>query len=336
MADGGTKRGSPTASAGRVSVLDAAPDLASFLTVDERLQLEQVSVPVVAMSSEGSLVVEELLTRRGAFAAVVLDGLVLHHLATGGNPGLRIVGPGDTIMAPLSTGPTFLGSSRYVAQSSARLALLSDEFVVAAHRAPHVVVGLQAAAAEQMERLSMQLVICQLPRVADRVLSMLWLLAESFGRVTPAGTTLPLSLTHEVLGALVGARRPTVTLALGELADRGALVHQDLGWLLLERPDLRGTRKGVLEAGKGTLEAPRLLDETPSEWAASGEVRWDTPRTLVALTDTVERLRDQHSLNVEQYRKRLLEVAASREEATAVRKRIGSQRGLSRQRPASS
>ena len=136
---------------------------------------------------------------------------------------------------------------------------------------------------------------------------------------------------------MVGARRPTVTLALGELADRGALVHQDLGWLLLERPALTGTRKGTLEPGDGTLEPPRLLeDETPSEWAASGEVRWDTPQTLVALTDTVERLRDQHTLNVEQFRKRLQETAASREQATAVRKRIGSRRGVSRQPPPSS
>ena len=31
---------------------------------------------------------------------------------------------------------------------------------------------------------------------------------------------------------------PLTCLALGELADRGALVHQDLGWLLLQRPAL--------------------------------------------------------------------------------------------------
>jgi CRP-like cAMP-binding protein len=316
-------------------VLDAAPDLASSLTADERRRLEQVSVPVVAMSSQGSLAVEELLERRAAFAAIVVEGLVLHHLATGGNPGLRILGPGDTIMTPLAPGPTFLGSSRYVAQSSARLALLGDEFLIAAHGAPHVLVGLQAAAAEQMERLSLQLVICQLPRVADRVLAMLWLLAESFGRVTPAGTRLPLSLTHEVLGALVGARRPTVTLALGELADRGALVHQDLGWLLLQRPALTATGKGTPGPGKGPLEPPRLLDETPSEWAASGEVRWDTAETLVALTDTVKRLRDQHTLNIEQFRKRLGESSAFREQAiavreqaVAVRKRTVSRRGV--------
>jgi hypothetical protein len=47
---------------------------------------------------------------------------------------------------------------------------------------------------------------------------------------------LPLALTHETLGGLVGARRPTVTLALRELTERGALVHQSPGWLLLEAP----------------------------------------------------------------------------------------------------
>ena len=336
MVDRGSQRGPPAASAARLSLLDAAPDLASFLTVDERAQLDHVSVPVVAMSAQASLAVEELLERRAAFAAIVVDGLVLHHLASGGSPGLRILGPGDTIMAPLGTGPAFLGSSHYEAQASARVCLLGDEFLVAAHRAPHLVVGLQAAAAEQIERLSMQLVICQLPRVADRVLAMLWLLAESFGRVTPAGTRLPLSFTHEVLGALVGARRPTVTLALGELADRGALVHQDLGWLLLQRPALGAP-------AKDGLEPPRLLDETPSEWAAPGEARSGSLQALGVLTDTVQRLREQHALNVQQFRERLRMVSASREQAGAVRKqatavrgRPGSGRGLSPRPPPSS
>ena len=52
----------------------------------------------------------------------------------------------------------------------------------------------------------------------------MWLLAESWGRVTQAGIRLPLGLTHDVLGALVGARRPTVTLALRELTERGAIL----------------------------------------------------------------------------------------------------------------
>ena len=43
---------------------------------------------------------------------------------------------------------------------------------------------------------------------------------------------IPLRLTHEMLAALVAARRPSVTSALGRLADGGLLERRDGGWLL--------------------------------------------------------------------------------------------------------
>jgi CRP/FNR family transcriptional regulator, cyclic AMP receptor protein len=69
--------------------------------------------------------------------------------------------------------------------------------------------------------------------VEDRLHAMLWLLAERWGRVTPEGVTLPLRLTHELLGQLVGAKRPTVSLAMKELEARGAVRRRlDGAWLL--------------------------------------------------------------------------------------------------------
>jgi hypothetical protein len=48
---------------------------------------------------------------------------------------------------------------------------------------------------------------------------------------------VPLALTHRILGQLVGARRPTVSTALSELADRGELVRRpDGSWLLRGDP----------------------------------------------------------------------------------------------------
>ena len=40
------------------------------------------------------------------------------------------------------------------------------------------------------------------------------------------GVVVPLALTHRILGQLVGARRPTVSTALAELAERGELVRR--------------------------------------------------------------------------------------------------------------
>src|SRR5437588_305869 len=144
------------------------PDLGAFVRPDDRFVLEQFSVPVVHVSN-GSISVGELLERRAAFAAVVFEGLVLHDLAIGGEPALRILGPGDVISLPDGPGPSLLRTSRYRARASTRLALLGNDFLAAARRVPTVLVGLRAAEAGQVERLAAQLVICQMPRVADRV-----------------------------------------------------------------------------------------------------------------------------------------------------------------------
>jgi hypothetical protein len=53
--------------------------------------------------------------------------------------------------------------------------------------------------------------------------------------VSAAGIVLPLPLSHDLLGQLTAARRPTVTLALGKLEQAGQLRRRDDGsWLLTE------------------------------------------------------------------------------------------------------
>jgi DNA-binding transcriptional MocR family regulator len=69
------------------------------------------------------------------------------------------------------------------------------------------------------------------------VLSILWHLAERWGRMTLDGVALPLTLSHRLLAQLIGARRPTVSTALGQLAARGEVVRLPGGsWLLKGTP----------------------------------------------------------------------------------------------------
>jgi hypothetical protein len=214
-----------------------------------------------------------------------------------------------------------------------RLALLGRELLFAASRWPSLVAGLQARASQQAERLAAQLVICQLPRVDQRLLALLWLLAESWGRVTPAGVALPLKLTHEALGALVGARRPTVTLALRELTERGAIVRQNEGWLLLEAPPEAGqTREN--------LRIPELIERGSSRWAraAKPDAEADLAAAALAssesyalLTEKVTTLREQHARNRDQFADRLRTYGAARERCRATRTRIAGER-LTRER----
>jgi DNA-binding IclR family transcriptional regulator len=70
-----------------------------------------------------------------------------------------------------------------------------------------------------------------------RLLVILWYYADRWGRVTPEGVLLPLRMTHGLLARVVGARRPSVSTALGRLQERGLVERTDNGqWLLLGPP----------------------------------------------------------------------------------------------------
>ena len=255
----------------RVRLVDVEPDLVRFLPAKERAEIEQLHVPVVPVP-ERTLKPDEFLRERDAFAATVSQGMLLHYVQIGNQPALRLLGPGEVVTVRSGPQSTLHASCVWRAAEGSKLALLGSEVLLAMRRAPRLAMGLQVRAAEQTDRLATQMTICQLPRVEDRLLGVLWLLAESWGRVTPTGTILPLTLTHEILGALVGARRPTVTLALGELAERRAVIHQNRGWLLLERPpapNLAGPR----------AERPRLLDEPRDDGRARPRRRGSGPWT---------------------------------------------------------
>jgi len=203
-----------------------------------------------------------LLDEGNPFAALVLEGMLFQRLRVGDQVALRLLGPGD-ILSGGTLRSTLLTQVECSAAARTQLALLGSEVLIAARRWPRLMAGLNVRIGEQSERLAVQLVICQLPRVEQRLLALMWLLAESWGRVTPAGTIVPLGLTHEALGELIGAKRSTVTLALAKLTKRGAMLKEDGGWLLLEGPP-----GSVGEMAR--IQEPRLLEEpSPSDSAGA-------------------------------------------------------------------
>jgi hypothetical protein len=61
--------------------------------------------------------------------------------------------------------------------------------------------------------------------VEGRLLVQFWQLAERWGHMDRDGIAVSSPLTHELLAKLVGAARPSVTTALGRLAERGLLLR---------------------------------------------------------------------------------------------------------------
>jgi CRP-like cAMP-binding protein len=302
----------------KVGLFEAEPDLAQSLSAEERSQAQRVRLE--ARLLDGEVDVAQLLHEANAFGALVYEGMLLHRLRLGEHETLRLMGPGDLLGVAGTGGSMLTAETVCTAIANTRVALLDDRLLMAAQRWPRLFSALSAKSAEQIERIALQLAICQLPRVADRVLAVMWLLAESWGRVTRSGVALPLALTHDTLGAMVGARRPTVTLAIGELTDRNALIRQGDRWLLLERPP-------ILDRAAPPSEAPALLNERPTAWSAPKRADLDAALwTHRELTDWIGRLRTEHLENREQVAKRLAKARHTRERVAERRAELLAQR----------
>ena len=303
----------------RIPLLQADADIGRYLTADERTAAETLTVPTVTLET-GPVDIRELLEHNACFGALVLSGMLVAHLRVGEQAGMRILGPGDVVSGGTTPASMLLVDSGNRAVSMTQLAMLGKDVLVGAHRWPRLVAGLHARTADQIERVAVQLAICQLPRVEDRLLALFWLLAEQWGRVTPGGTVLPLALTHETLGALVGARRPTVTLALGELSDRGAVLRQGRAWLLVE-PLSRPTQ------GAPDPHAPSFVAESPTTWGTREleDIQHDVHDEIFA---TVARLREQHLERSEAIRSGLERVRASRLRSQEIREGLRAARDV--------
>jgi hypothetical protein len=168
----------------------------------------------------------------GLVGAILLDGLVARDVILGGRTCRQLLGSGDPILREAGGSGLLQATVSWRVLEPARLALLGHQWPRAVARWPSLSVCLLERAAEQSERLALHQAISQLPRVEDRVLSLFLLLAERWGRMTSEGPLLQLDLTHAEIGRLIGARRPTVSLALTTLTRDGTVRREDRGWMI--------------------------------------------------------------------------------------------------------
>lgn len=317
-----------------VKLLETAPDMGRRLTPEERQAAAALRLPVWTIGPDRIDMMREL-NAAGAFGGLLLDGLLVHEIKLAGRTGIRLLGPGDVVANDLDLGPMILDHSGWHSAAPTRMALFDGNMFSAFGRWPGLMVELWARGAQQVSRLTAQLMICQLSRVEDRVLALLWLLAESWGKVTATGTRVPLDLTHEAIGMMVGARRPTVSLALAELAEQGAVARQRDGWLLLGTPPGSLTDADGLAADFGKGRTPGIRADAVSPWLPR-----DVPpppeagdeRSAAALHEALAALQAQHQSNVASFEQRLRSLQSARERCEAARRRVSHERGGGRPR----
>ena len=172
-------------------------------------------------------------------ASSVLDGVLSREFVVADHVSAELLGPGDLVRPWQASSGAGLLPVRAVwsVLSTVTLAVLDRRFAAEAARYPEITAALFDRLGERSLRLATTQAISQLTRVDRRLKALFWHLAERWGRVSGDGVVVPLALTHRILGQLVGARRPTVSTALSELAERGELVRRpDGSWLLRGDP----------------------------------------------------------------------------------------------------
>jgi hypothetical protein len=174
------------------------------------------------------------LVGAGHLGLMLLDGVVAREVVISSAMSTELVGAGDLIRPWGADDGGVVGSEvRWNVLAPASFAVLDRGFAGRVAGFPLVMAALMERVERRHSRLAELRTISNLVRVEDRLLALMRLLGERWGRVTREGLLLPLVLSHRTLGDLVGARRPTVSTAAAKLARRGTLERRaDGSWLL--------------------------------------------------------------------------------------------------------
>ncbi len=223
-----------------ISIVDADEDLANLLNEPDRERARREALTRVRHLSVGAWdaagAIESEAHHRGF---LIIEGLLSREVHVLGRQCVELLGEGD-VLRPWRWDPD--GSHvhaeiGWTVLEPTRLAVLDHGLVTRMTPWPQLGVELFARGTRRAHSLAVALAISHHPKVEDRLLLTLWHLAERWGRVGPDGIFLPLPLSHQRLAHLVGAHRPSVTTAMGALAQAGAVSRREDGtWMLHGSP----------------------------------------------------------------------------------------------------
>jgi CRP/FNR family cyclic AMP-dependent transcriptional regulator len=238
-ADASTPVGDGTRSPGRSAsvrcLLDLDADLADDLEPDARRPARAAATVMTFELGAGRLVLDDwFATAGGGPGLLLLEGMVSLGVRVDERVSAELLGAGDLIQ-PLwgvRADQLLWCDVSWRALLPVRFALLDGAFAKRVRFWPQVTHGLMRRAGQRVVGLNVQRAIAAHPRLEVRLALLLWHLAGRWGRVEPGGIRLPLPLTHQLLGQLVGAERPSVSHALARLAHNGLVTGHGDEWHL--------------------------------------------------------------------------------------------------------
>lgn len=222
-----------------VHVLEQDPGLGRYLPARGRNAASSAAVaPVLSLPQGVRSRVSDQTPPRGHLGLLVLDGLISLQAAFGQIGATEFLGPCDVLRPWAMSETVEVSDACWETLTPARLAVLDRDFAMRVRPWPELTAALFD---RYTDRLASQLLcsaLRQSKRVEDRVLVVFWHFAVRWGRVSGEGRIVRLpNITGEVLASIVGARRQSVSTALGALSNRGAIRRRDDGyWVIPRRP----------------------------------------------------------------------------------------------------
>jgi CRP/FNR family transcriptional regulator, cyclic AMP receptor protein len=153
----------------------------------------------------------------------VVDGLIAQRVQLRDRRRVTLVGPGDVVAPSEHHSGTVGVAETWTTLERVCMAILDRDFERAATGVPGVISGVVARVGRTSRGLALQRALSQIPYLSTRLLMFLWFVGDRWGKVDAFGITIPLRLSHSLLAELLGARRSSVTLAVGELERHGRL-----------------------------------------------------------------------------------------------------------------
>ena len=219
-----------------VQLLDCDPALGEGLGADDRAAAAASLPAQVARLEKGAWEPGAEAPSAEHLGFLVVRGLIVRRVEVAEGSSVELLGEGDLLRPWQEDASSFCAASWDVLER-ATLAVLGPGFVRGLGQWPAIAANIAARGIRRSRALAADSAIASIVGVEERLLLLLWHIAERWGEARKDGIHISIRLPHRLLAELVGARRPSVTSALSGLQEAGRLDSIASGrWVLLGDP----------------------------------------------------------------------------------------------------
>jgi CRP/FNR family cyclic AMP-dependent transcriptional regulator len=208
-----------------IRLLEAHPDLRQGLDAQQAAAATARVVARTVHLRAGHWTPSTAGCHRDHVALLVVEGIMSRTVTLAGRTVVELLGdedllrPWDDHLEPTSVP----AEVTWTVLRPTQLAVIDEGFAARIGPWPAISASLLNRTVGRSRWLVRHLAILDQPRLDVRLVLLFWELADRWGKVAPDGVSVPLALTHQTLGRIVRAQRPSVTAALKDLREGGFL-----------------------------------------------------------------------------------------------------------------